>query len=187
MPTRAKPGLFVMEGRWSSKVRDVRSVEPVLRALADAGAAVHVKHHLNHPDDLLGQLQRWGQAQHGKYRIGYVALHGSPGTVHIGRFKVDLFSLAAHVERDRLGGKWLHFGSCSVLALEENERKLLRQLFGVKALTGFTEDVDWFESLAFELLMFEAMTTYSRPYDAERYLRKHYGELAERLGFVMVR
>ena len=30
MAKKAKPGLWVMEGEWSSSVKDVRSVDPVL-------------------------------------------------------------------------------------------------------------------------------------------------------------
>src|SRR3954454_4238399 len=38
-----------MEGKWSSSVRDVRSVDPVLAALDGAGHARYAKHHMNDP------------------------------------------------------------------------------------------------------------------------------------------
>lgn len=165
----------------------MRSVDPVLAALQQAGVAVHVKHHLNDRDDLVKQLRRWGQGQHDKYRIGYVALHGSPATVHIGRYVVRLHDICERIDRRKLRTKVLHFGSCSVLDMAEHEQAHLRRAMGVRALTGFTRDVDWFESMAFELLLFEALARYQRPSDAERYLRREHGALAERLGFVMVR
>lgn len=37
-------------------------------------------------------------------------------------------------------------------------------------MTGFAEDVDWFESLAFEILLFEALSYYKRPHTAQAYL-----------------
>lgn len=187
MARTVKPGIFVMEGKWSSRARDVRSVSPVLQALDAAGRARYVHHHLNDRDDFHRQLKRWGQGQHEPYGIGYVALHGSPGRVHIGRQIVDLFSLWEVVPPRLLKQKILHFGSCSVLDLDADDRAFLLECVGARALTGFTTDVDWFESMAFELLLFDALTSYKRPSDAEKYLRRTHGEFAERLGFVMVR
>lgn len=166
---------------------DVRSVQPVLKALESAWRAKYVRHHLNDRDDLHRQLKRWGQAQHGTYNIGYIALHGSPGTVHIGRYKVDLAAIGPPLPAKALAGKVLHFGSCSVLNLNDEERQELRQALGVRALTGFTTNVEWFESMAFELLLFDALTYYKRPSDAEKYLHRRHGQLADHLGFVMVR
>lgn len=58
---------------------------------------------------------------------------------------------------------------------------------GVKVLTGFTEEVEWFESLAFELRLFETLTWYNRPDFAKATSRTTHGQLARRPGFVMVR
>lgn len=187
MPRNAKPGLWVMEGKWSNSVRDVRSVDPVLGALEGARRAHHVKHHINDADDLRLQLQRWGQAQHSRFNIGYIALHGAPAKVYVGRRAVDLFDLGDCLTGGTLKSKFLHFGSCSVLDIGTKDQQALRQALGVKVVTGFTADVDWFESLAFELLLFEALTWYKRVDHAERYIKKNYGPLAKRLGFVMVR
>lgn len=184
---RSKPGLWVMEGRWSASVKDVRSVSPILSALQDAGQASHAMHHINDPEDLLLQLKKWGQKQHVRYNLGYVALHGAPGTLYIGRKSVDLFSLEDELHDSNLKQKILHFGSCSVLELKPKERQSLRMTLGVKAMTGFTEDVDWFESLAFELMLFEILTYYKRLDAADAYIKKNHGPFAKRLGFVIVR
>ncbi|WBQ02082.1 DUF6642 family protein [Kribbella sp. CA-293567] len=187
MAGRRKPGLWVMEGSWSASVRDVRSVDPVLSALQDNRRAHHAKRHINDPDDLAQSLKQWGQKQHSGFNIGYVALHGSPGAVHIGRRTVDLHQLGGQLPKAALAKKALHFGSCSVLDLDQPEQQELRKALGVNALTGFTKDIDWFEGLAFELLLFEALTWYARPSDAEKYLKRTHAAFAERLGFVMVR
>ncbi|MFG1813678.1 DUF6642 family protein [Kribbella sp. NPDC049174] len=184
---RGKPGLWVMEGNWSASVRDVRSVEPVLTALQATRGAQFAKRHINDPEDLELGLKRWGQRQHQPYNIGYIALHGSPATVHIGRRSVDLFQLGERLPAATLRQKALHFGSCSVLDLHRREREDLRKVLGVKVVTGFTEDVEWIESLAFELLLFDALTWYKRPSDAENYLKKTHAAFIKRIGFVMVR
>jgi hypothetical protein len=176
-----------MEGTWSASVRDVRSVDPVLSALQAARGARYAKRHINDPDDLELGLKRWGQRQHQAYNVGYVALHGSPAKLHIGRKSVDLYELGERLPRATLKQKALHFGSCSVLDLRRSERRELRKMLGVKVVTGFTEDVEWIESLAFELLLFDALTWYQRPSDAENYIKRTHAAFARRLGFIMVR
>ncbi|WP_439645559.1 DUF6642 family protein [Janibacter limosus] len=175
-----------MEAPWSSRVSDVRSVTPVLQALQDAGVARHTRQAINSRDDLVKQLKRLAQKQHEDYTIGYVAMHGSPGRVYAGRKSIELVGLEAELPQGALAKKVLHFGSCSVLTDEVQQGELLRAL-GAKVITGFTEDVDWFESLAFELILFEALAWYARPSDAEKYIAKNHGQLAGRLGFVMIR
>ncbi len=181
-----KPGIWAMEGSWSTRVTDVRTITPVLTALASTGAARHAHLHINDRADLVEAMTRWGQVQHKSYGIGYVAMHGSPGSVHIGRRRIDLAELAEELPRGRLASKVLHFGSCSVLE-QESDRRDLVDAFGVRAITGFTTDVDWFESLAFEILLFDLMASYQRMDAVERYIQKEHGDFARRLGFVMAR
>lgn len=176
-----------MEGKWSSSVRDVRTVGPVLDALTSAGVAKSSRHHLNSTDDLRNALGRWRQRQHASYGIGYLALHGSPGRVHIGRSAVDLLALGQGLPAQALKGKVLHFGSCSVLKQTPTELESLRRALGVRAMTGFTEDVDWFDSLAFELLLFDSLAYYKRLDAVERDLKARAGSMARRLGFRIVR
>lgn len=186
MSSRSKPGLWVIEAEWSSRVTDIRSISPVLDALEHAKVARFVHRRVDDRDALIRELNRWGQAQHKAYGIGYVAMHGSPNSVHIGRRAIDLFDLAEDLPTGRLSSKVLHFGSCSVLTTPAVRRDL-REALGVRAITGFREDVDWFESMAFELLLFDCLTHYKRLDAAEAYIKKNYGQLARRLGFVMER
>jgi uncharacterized protein DUF6642 len=187
MARRAVPGLWTMEGAWSSSVRDVRTVRPVLQALRDMGQAKYAELRLNDPEDLLKQMIRWGQAQHSRFGIGYLALHGSPGKVYVGRRGVDLVELGNALPRRGLTSKVLHFGSCAVLDLPSKGRQELRDALGVRALTGFTEYVDWVESLAFELLLFDVLASYKRLDAAEAYIKRNHGAFARRLGFKLVR
>jgi hypothetical protein len=187
MPGQRKPGIWLMEGNWSGTVTDVRTVKPVLQALEQAGRARTVPLTLNDTDDLRQALKRWGQKQHARFTIGYIALHGTPGTLYVGREAVDLGELGAGLPKDCLKGKVLHVGSCSVLDLKPKERREIRAELGVKVLTGFTEEVEWFDALAFELLLFDVLTYYTRPDFAQAYIDKNFGQFAKRLGFVMVR
>lgn len=182
---RRKSHIMVFEGDWSSQVRDVRSVQPVMEALRAARVAEPARRHVNDDDDLLREMRRWGQAQHARYTIGYLALHGSPSCVYPGRDQVDLFDLAERLPRGALNGKILHIGSCEVLRMDDAERSDLRKALGVKVLCGFTAAVEWIPAMAFELLLFDAVSRYSRPGDAFNHLRRTYPDLVRELGFVV--
>lgn len=183
--TRRKPHIWTIEGNWSSSWRDVRSVDPVLVALKEAKRAEHIKRHVNTVDDLVAHMKAWGQAQHARFEICYLALHGSPGAVHIGRKRVALRQLADALPAGILEAKTLYVGSCSVLNLDDDEVADLHRALGVKVLCGYTNDVEWFPALAFELLLFDALAHYTRPTDARRYLERRYGDLYRDLGFMM--
>lgn len=187
-----KPGIWCMEGDWSSRVTDVRSVRVIMQALKDDDRINLVYRHLNRPEDLDVALRGWTQKQHDSYRFGYLALHGAPETVFIGRRKVTwehIESVAAGALKGGEGrsAKHLHFGSCLVMDTDEPRREEFRRRLGARSVSGFTQEVDWFESLAFELILFDALTHYKRIDAVEHYLRKVAGSLWDRTGFVLTR
>lgn len=183
---RSVPRVWCMEGRWSSSVRDVRTVTPMLAALQDSHIAEHVREHINSSEDLARSIRRWGQRQHEAYNIGYLALHGSPGKVYVGREAVSIDDLGCWAD-GRLSGKVLHFGSCSVLRTGQDEQAQMRKTIGVRAITGYTTDVDWFQSFALDLLLFDALAYYKRIDAAEKYMRRTYPDLVKLTGLIFVR
>nr|WP_156253628.1 hypothetical protein [Pseudactinotalea terrae] len=152
-----------------------------MRAAKVADAA---RQQVNGPEDLVKALRRWGQKQHDSYGIGYLALHGSPGAVYTGRKKISMVDLGGELQGVDLTAKCLHLGSCAVLDGGNDFAKQIRQSLGVRLLSGFTQDVDWFESMAFELLFFAKLVDYVRPIDAAKYMEREHSELVSRLGFI---
>lgn len=180
----AKPGIWCMEGKWFPAVTDVHSVQVILKALQDAKRIRLAFHHLNTPADLDHQLQQW--KKHSSYKIGYLALHGEPGTVFVDGKPVTMEKMAESAA-GALTGKHLHFGSCEVMPAGEKQRQQLRRSLGARSISGFTKEVEWFESLAFELLLFDALTYYDGDPRTEAYLKDAAGSLWKRTGFVLTR
>lgn len=89
--TTRRSAMWTMEGEWSASVRDVRNVQPLLETLK-ATKAVSETHYarINSVEDLFRLFKRWGQAQHDRFNLGYLGLHGSSGHVKIGRRYVEL-------------------------------------------------------------------------------------------------
>lgn len=185
---RPQPAIYCMEGDWSRSSSDLRTVRPVLEALAAGGQVRSVWKHLSAPADLRHQLEQWALPHNDRYTIGYVGLHGSPRTVYVGGQGVGFDEIAGWVP-DSLGGKVMHFGSCEVLA-DSSRAKLeeFRTAVGARALTGFTQTVGWYESMALELLLLDALTYYSVRIDkVEPYLKDVAGTLVKQTGFRMIR
>lgn len=115
------------------------------------------------------------------YGVLYFAFHGSPGKIHLHRDKVSLTELASMMNC-RFANWIIHFGTCSTLR-KPREVSYFIENTKVALVTGFTKDVDWIESSAFELLLFKAFHTYRSPKIICRHLLNKYNELADLTGF----
>ncbi|GAA4282753.1 hypothetical protein GCM10022261_02840 [Brevibacterium daeguense] len=182
----AVPGIWVTEGYWSSDVSDSLSVRPMMQVLAASKTADHVHRHINDPDDLVKALTLLGQRRQDRFSIAYIACHGSPGVISFGDDQISLEELADALPSGALESKTLHFGACSVLQDEAACRTLL-EATGAKAITGFTQEVDWLESMALDLLMFNLFFQYERIGFFERAMKRNYGELVDKTGFTVFR
>ncbi|TAK79531.1 MAG: hypothetical protein EPO16_01860 [Dehalococcoidia bacterium] len=117
-------------------------------------------------------------------KVGYFAFHGSPGTIRIGRKHIDLEHLGRLLEK-RAQGKTLYFGSCSTVQVSDAELDQFKRTTGARVIAGFTKDVDWLESAAFDLLALRAFTHFARIDGARNWLRRNYPDLVSRNRFVL--
>lgn len=116
MPRRSIPGIFCIEGPWSSSLAARETVKPLLEYLEQVGQVRHVHHRARTKDEVLHLLRRWPQAQYSRYPLGYIGFHGSGGTLWVGRRKITLEEMSEALD-GRLRGKTMYFGSCSFLAV----------------------------------------------------------------------
>lgn len=182
MARRALPKVFCVES-WSSSLRDQSSVKGLLDLMECRRRIGYFHDRVHTVEELDRLLKKWGQRQYRSYNIGYLAFHGSPGRVHLGRRAVTLDHLA-EVLNGACKGKTLFFGSCAVMEADYEDIEEFRRATGARCVMGYREDVDWFESMAFELLLFDSLTTRKRMDAVDRDLMQH-KELRRRLGFDM--
>jgi hypothetical protein len=164
-------------------LRDESSVKGLLDLMKCRGRIGYYHDRVHSVEELNRLLKKWGQSQYRSYSIGYFAFHGSPGRMYLGRQSVTLEHLA-DVMNGSCKGKTLFFGSCGVLEAEYDEVEEFRQAVGARCVMGYREEVDWFESAAFELLLFDSLTRRQRMDAVDRDLMQH-KELRLRLGFDM--
>jgi hypothetical protein len=168
-----------MESFWDSKLEDRLNVLPVLELLEKTETCKYIHLSCNTPAELEYNLRLVGQRRPG---VLYLAFHGSPGKIHLGkRTKLGLDELAS-----MMGGRfrnWIvHLSSCSIFRASSTVKRFADDT-QASLVTGFTTQVDWLESAAFELLLFRQFATYRSPRIICRNIKKKHSEFAEQLGF----
>lgn len=183
MTRRKMQSIFCIEGEWSSRLEDGRSVRPLLETLHQVGQIDFAYRQIDSLDGLSMMLKRWTQKQYARYGVGYIALHGDPGQVWVGKHCVSLEELGEMLG-GRCSGRILYFGSCGTLNVEQERVDAFRKATGARAVVGYRGDIDWLESAAFELLLLESLTYYQRPDAMRNYLEGEHKQFCERLGLV---
>lgn len=168
-----------MESFWDSRLEDRLNVLPVLELLEKTDTCKYIHLSCNTTAELEYNLRLVGQRRPG---VLYLAFHGSPGKVHIGkRTKLPLDDLAAI-----MGGKFrnwiIHLGSCSIFRAPSAVKRFADDT-QASLLTGFTTEVGWIESAAFELLLFQQFAMFRSPRIICRNILRKHSEFAEQLGF----
>lgn len=185
MAHRRVPGIFCVEGTWSSSLTDRASVREMLEILEDVDGIEYIHTRVSTEEGLLDALRKWRQKQYAHYSLGYFAFHGRPGRILIGRHPVHLKTLGETL-KDSCEGKTLYFGSCSVLQVPERQIQAFRTKTGAECLVGFNRDIDWLASAALDLILLQALALKSDPAEVESSLRAEYGDLADHLGLQMI-
>ncbi len=184
MPRRARPGILCLEGGWSSSLAARESVEPLMMYLERVGQIRYIHQRARTLEAALEVLQKWPQHQYRTYSLGYLGFHGSAGALDFGHRKLTLDALGRHLA-GKCSGKTLYFGSCSVLDVPKRKIEAFRGIVRARCVAGYTRHIDWYESAAFDLLLFEALTRYQRIDAVDNWLRRQYPGLVRQLGFKM--
>jgi hypothetical protein len=170
--------IVCMESFWDSRLTDRLNVLPVLELLEKTETCKYIHLSCNTVAELEYNLRLVGRKRAG---ILYLAFHGSPGVIHVGKTKFSIDDLA-----DIMGGRFknwiIHLGSCSIFrkptAVESFALSTQAAL-----ITGYTREVAWLESTAFELLLFQQFALYRSPRIICRNIFRKHSEFAEQLGF----
>jgi len=179
------PGIFCVEGDWSSDMADRASVLDMLEMLETVDGIPYIHEHVADSIDAFeGALKKWKLKKYAHYSIAYFAFHGKPGKLMLGRHVVPLGKISGLL-KNSCAGRILYFGSCSVLRIEEEAALRFLADTGAEAVVGFTRDVSWLASAALDLILLEALAVNKDEAAVEKWLRKEYGALARHLGLRM--
>ena len=157
MKTKAqRKGIFCLEGHWWG-VKGRSTVEPVLRLLETlSGYRVSYRHYdVGTREELDFYLNKWHGASFKDFPILYLSFHGEKGNLFVGEGRDTRLSLEDLAERleGSCEGRVVHLGTCSTVGVHGRDLTKFLTRTRARAVSGFTKDVDWLQSAAFEMLM----------------------------------
>ena len=155
---KTERGLFCIES-----VEGVESFEPTLRLLSehlDFSILPKGVRRVGTRRELTRAIEEWGNRDDFKYPLLWMWGHGSKEGFYVddpngpGSSRLDLGTLADIAAGGSYdwSGCHVHFGACSTLAGNNDAYRSLLQQSGLQGISGYTKDVYWIPSLAFEML-----------------------------------
>ncbi|MCE5228626.1 hypothetical protein LLG95_03410 [bacterium] len=148
-------GIFCLEGDWSTDLRKKTSVEPLLKIVADAHFRKfpYIHRRIGTKEELIFALKKWTQSMYARYSILYLAFHGEESCICLdGKRMVFLDEIKPIIE-DCERNVVIYFGSCSTMQANLKTLRKFMENTNIIGIIGFSEEVDWFKSTAFDLMV----------------------------------
>lgn len=187
--------IFCLEGDWWGNLKKPSSVRPIFELVGQMKP--HPKY-IHRGIGTLGEfdhyLRVWTQRKFSDHPILYLAFHGSPRALCVGDQRrrdgeVELDQIAEKLE-ERCKGRLVHFGACSTLRCDLRHLKRFLTTTGALAVSGYTKDIGWMQSAAFEVFLLSTMQYNARTRAGAKAIRGRIESAAKRqakeLGFRMV-
>ena len=168
--------IYCLEGNWRPNPRCKQSVRPMLDILRDAAGIKYIYGKCNTREEFFEYLRQYTFERYRNYTILYIAFHGRPNKIQIGRDLVTLREIADVLE-GFLAHRIVYFGSCSTMRTKRANIDDFLHRTKADILAGYSKDVDFIQATAWEMIWLQARQ--------EKYLLKTKGlsQLAEYLTF----
>ena len=180
-------GVFCVEGEWDHDLTKRQSVLPTLDMLERLGSLRHIHCSAVTQEQLKYQLEKWSTARYVAYEVGFFALHGSPRHVWLSKSHSTSLEEVAGWMSGRWQGKRIYIGACSVMRGSDSYLVDFLHETGASMVCGFTKQVDWIESAAFEMVLLDRLVNSGKVNSAEQLASSsRWAPLASHLGFRVV-
>lgn len=180
-------GIFCIEGGWANDHRDTTSVRKALEFLESIEKVKTIVKQCSHRDAFFDLISDSVQKKYNKYAILYIACHGAPAKLFVGKGSKNIVTLDEVREclKGKANGRIIHFGSCSTLDISGWAlRKFLRETEAL-AVSGFKKDVEFVSSAVLELLYFQQCQRSVDIHTIKNAMKKYSNNLGKELGFVL--
>ena len=145
--------IYCLEGNWNTNPRSKQSIRPILDILYYSAGIKYVYRKCNTKDEFFEYLRQFTFKRYKYYRMLYIAFHGRPNGIQIGRDFVTLSEIADVLE-GHLSSRIVHFGSCSTMRTKRANINDFITKTGVSMICGYRKQVDFIQSTAEELNFF---------------------------------
>jgi hypothetical protein len=180
----ALPGVFCLEGEWDRDLRQRLSVEPVLELLERLRLARYIHRDVATVSEFEYYLKKWGQKGYHEFEVLYLAMHGDMGTLHLGKDSLTLNDLDGLIQ-GKAANRVIYFASCSTMLEDEEALKSFVKSTGARAAIGYWLDIDWLDSVGFEVFLLERLLRQNRTDAFFRGITREHPELVPKLGLTV--
>jgi hypothetical protein len=176
-----KKNIACVESLWDGDIESRLSVVPLLELVSKAWDREIRFSYLtcNTEEELEYNLKKLRRKR--GYGILYLACHGKPGQLQLDASAVDIERLAEYMDHGFTD--WVvHLGMCSTLNVERERISRFIDTTDVSMLLGYKQDVNWIDSAAIDLLLFDWLQEYRDMHRFWEHFRLQYPDLIKRTG-----
>ncbi|MCU0490414.1 MAG: hypothetical protein MUD01_02305 [Chloroflexaceae bacterium] len=173
-----------LESLWNSDLEDRWSVRPILDVIVNVQDLKLAYLSCNTEAEFIYNLKMLSKRR--SYGILYLAFHGAPGEFYLADDSAISLETLSEYMATRFTDWIIHFGCCSTMRVSASQLDSFIEATGVKMVLGYTKDVDWIESSAMDLLIFQALQQYVDLRACWRGLQKSYPDLIDKTGLNVV-
>lgn len=177
--------IFCLEGDWSKNLKKQTSVQAVLMFLKQNRDIDYIHRHCGNKENVRYYLNQWQLKRYKAYSILYLAFHGKPNQILLGKDVITLDELA-----DMLGpncqNKVIHFGTCHTLNTDKRHIKRFLRKTNALCVCGFGQEIKFVEGSVFDILLIDMLQEYKNISRVEAYLNEYYRSLSKKLKFKLV-
>ncbi|MGY1771965.1 DUF6642 family protein [Blastococcus sp. SYSU D00813] len=148
----ASKGIFCLEGEWEDRLTDRVSVRPALDMLMTLRGGRLIHRNAATPEEFAHYFGKWAMRRYNAFPLAYLAYHGHRGGIDLGGGVMTLDEVAALVP-GKLAERVVYFGACETLAASDDDLLAFVETTGAKAVIGYTRQVRWEESAAFDFTL----------------------------------
>lgn len=177
--------IFCLEGDWSKNLKKQTGVLAVLMFLKQNRDINYIHRHCGTVENLKYYLQTAREKKYKNYSIIYLAFHGKPGEILIGKDRISLDQLAEMLGPD-CHNKVIHFGTCHTLNTDLRNIKRFLKKTNALCVCGFGKEIPFVEGSVFDILLIDMMQEFRNVGTVLNRIKKYYSSLAKKLEFKLV-
>ena len=146
-------GVFCLEGLWENDLKKPSTIQPLLGFLKQNASIPYIYRDCGTLNEFEFYISKFPQHQYKDYPILYLAFHGEPGKILLSAKQEYAITEIGELLKGRCKGQIILIGSCSVLDIDKRILKTFLKVSGALAVLGYTNNVHWMRSSAFEMLI----------------------------------
>lgn len=168
-----------IESLWDGDIENRLSVVPLLELSERVNGVGWAYLTCNTEEELEYNLSKLRHRR--GYGILYLSCHGRPGELVFDKDAVEIEKLAQFMG-DGFANWVVHFGSCATLNVETARISRFIAATGVSMVVGYRKDVDWIDSAAIDLILFDRLQEYLSMHRFWEHFRARYRDLVSLTG-----